>query len=157
MHTGKMLSSKKGVREGSMQQNSIDTEPFTTTKALQVLDDISRQIKTFERKLHQQRVNCAIVTVELSTLHDPLLRESLALCFQNQECVQQKLAQSNEIQAQSAKILYSSMPHETGEHPPQETMEVVNDEPQQLLPSYLVNEESNLPQSHDSISVVMEN
>ncbi|KAG7174607.1 uncharacterized protein LOC121859103 [Homarus americanus] len=110
-------------------------EPISIKTAIHLLDNISRRFKDAERKLSQQRVNCAILTLELATLHDPHMRETLAVCHQAQDYGTEKLSTYNEIHARFIQVSKSCIPQEELQNIPQETQGSALQEPQLLMTS----------------------
>ncbi|KAG0723025.1 hypothetical protein GWK47_043415 [Chionoecetes opilio] len=70
---------------------------ITCSTAIHVLDSLTTKIKAAEHKLIQQRVDAAVLTVELATLHDPLVREQLALCTQGYTRLTDKVDNNKKI------------------------------------------------------------
>lgn len=49
---------------------------------IQMLDSLTMKNRVLQAQFAQQRVDAAAVTIELASLHDPHMREQLALCTQ---------------------------------------------------------------------------
>ncbi|XP_071539341.1 uncharacterized protein [Panulirus ornatus] len=110
---------RKNDRTEGIQQD-YEMEADTVANTIHILDNINRQIKAAERRLNNQRVNTAILTVELATLHDPLMRETLALCTQASEDVVQKIAECREFQEQMSQAVQSG------------TQQIIHGKPQKI-------------------------
>lgn len=143
----KKMTECQGEDDDVLVQGNSDMTPDTTEKALYSLDDTVRQIRIAEHKLYQQRVNCAMLTVELSTLHDPLMREMFSMCVQGEEQVKQKIAQGIEAQKYLSQTLHTSMPQDTQQDLPQDINECVHEE------QHEPHQEPKLPELHDTQSV----
>ncbi|KAK3865347.1 hypothetical protein Pcinc_029037 [Petrolisthes cinctipes] len=68
--------------DGGGAECEANLETDAISNALQILDDTSKEMRAIEFKLIQQRVNSAMLTVELATLLDPVSREQFTMTSQ---------------------------------------------------------------------------
>ncbi|KAK4291938.1 hypothetical protein Pmani_035255 [Petrolisthes manimaculis] len=68
--------------DGGRVECEANLETDAISNALQILDDTIKEMRALEFKMVQQRVNCAILTVDLATLLDPVSREQFTMTSQ---------------------------------------------------------------------------
>ncbi|XP_050711418.1 uncharacterized protein LOC126995683 [Eriocheir sinensis] len=105
--------------EGRRGKPEVLLQEVTNSTALRVLDSFNRKIRAAEEKLIQQRVNAAILTVELATLHDPQMHELLALNTQGYSNLSNKIDKYKNLLDQFSQEIKSCFP-QSAENPLQD-------------------------------------